>query len=97
MFLDLFLVSMQTTSNTTIIIESSSATITPPTAPPTIAPVDAPVFPALTSIVVVIVSSVCWGEFVDVVGVVSDVVGSAVGGLSVVAYVCVCVCVCVCV
>ncbi len=56
---------MQTTSNTTIIIESST-TMTPPTAPPTIAPVDAPVFPALTSIVVVIVSSVCWGEFVIV-------------------------------
>ncbi len=69
--------------------------MTPPTAPPTIAPV----FPALASIVVVIVSFVptissvfpvivsfvCWGEFVDVVGVVSDVVGSVVGGLSVVA------------
>ncbi len=55
--------------------------VAPPIAPPTIAPV----FPALTGIVVVIASSVCWGGVVDIVFVVS-----VVAVIYVDKYVCIC-------
>ncbi len=71
-----------------VTLKITSTKITPPNAPPTIA--------ALANIVA---SSVLGGKFVDVVCVVSEVVGSVVGRPSVIASViaAVCMCACVCV
>ncbi len=77
-FLSFFLLtSRHTTSMMIVTFKITSTKVAPPTAAPTMAPV----FPALTGIATDIASSICWGEVVDIICVVS-----------VVAVVCLCVC-----